>query len=179
MAKKRYARYSKKLVNQICDLIREDSYTVAEICQKVGCSKSAYYKWRNEKVDFVDAIKKAEEEFREDILVECKRSLRKMIKGYTVEEKKTVLVSSKKKDASGNPIPQIKEQVTTKKHFQPNLGAIIHYQTNRDPDNWKNKRSTEVTGKDGKDLIPQLDFTDFTDEELKTYYELLAKANGK
>ena len=27
------------------------------------------------------------------------------------------------------------------------MGAIIHYQTNKDPENWKNKQSTEITGK--------------------------------
>jgi len=36
----------------------------------------------------------------------------------------------------------------------PNLGAIIHFQTNHDPDNWKNRQSTELTGKNGKDLLP-------------------------
>lgn len=148
------AKYSKKIVDAICSLIKADSYTIAEICKNVGISKDTYYNWLKSKPDFSDAIKRAESEFTQDILVECKRSLRKLITGYTVKEKKTVMVDSKKKDAKGNPIPQVKEQITTEKHFQPNLGAIIHFQTNQDPDNWKNKHSTEVTGKDGKDLIP-------------------------
>lgn len=38
---------------------------------------------------------------------------------------------------------------------------------------------TELTGKDGKDLIPQMDFTEFSNDELLTYYKLLSKANGK
>ena len=37
----------------------------------------------------------------------------------------------------------------------------------------------ELTGRDGKDLFAQPNFEDFSDEELKTYYKLLAKANGK
>lgn len=148
------AKYSKKIVEEICSLIKADSYTIAEICEMVGISKSIYYRWLESKVDFFDAIKKAEDEFRQDMLVECKRSLRKLITGYSVQEKKTVMVDSKEKDVNGKSKPKIKEQTIIDKHIQPSLGAIIHFQTNQDPDNWKNKRSTEVTGKDGKDLIP-------------------------
>lgn len=148
------AKYSKKIVSEICSLIKEDSYTIAEICKKVGISEDTFYTWKKQKTEFSENIKKAEEHFKEEMLVECKRSLRKLITGYTVKEKKTVMVDSKKKDEKGNSIPQIKEQTTTEKHIQPSLGAIIHFQTNQDPDNWKNKHSTEITGKDGKDLIP-------------------------
>lgn len=149
------AKYSKKIVEEICSLVKADSYTIAEICKMVGISKSGYYKWLEDKVEFLDAIKKAEDEFRQDMLVECKRSLRKLITGYTAQERHTIMVDSKEIDEkTGKPKPKIKEQKVVEKCFQPNLGAIIHFQTNQDPDNWKNKHSTEVTGKDGKDLIP-------------------------
>lgn len=153
MAKK--ARYSKALVDDVVSLIKEDSYTIAEICRKVGISERSFYNWRDQHAEFADAIKKAEDEFRDTILVECEKSLVKLIKGYTVQEKKTVMVDSKEKDPSTKKaIPKIKEQTVTDKHIQPSLGAIIHYQTNNDPDRWRNRQSTEVTGKDGKDLIP-------------------------
>lgn len=149
------AKYSKKIVEKICSLIKSDSYTIAEICKKVGISESTYYEWRLKKSEFSESIKKAENEFTQDILVECKRSLRKLITGYTAQERHTIMVDSKEIDKkTGKPKPKIKEQKVVDKHFQPNLGAIIHFQTNQDPDNWKNKHSTEVTGKDGKDLIP-------------------------
>ena len=152
------AKYSKKLVEQICTLIRSDTYSVAEICRIVEIHKDTYYSWLKDKPDFSDAIKRAKEEFSADILVECERSLVKLIKGYTVDETKTIYVDTKtgKKDEKGNDItkPKIKEQTIIKKHVQPNLGAIIHYQTNNDPERWKNKQSMEVTGKDGKDLVP-------------------------
>jgi phage terminase small subunit len=37
----------------------------------------------------------------------------------------------------------------------------------------------EITGKDGKDLIPSANLGNLSDDELKTYHELLLKANGK
>lgn len=158
------AKYNKKIVDEICSLIKEDSYTIAEICKKVGIAKDTYYDWLNKKSDFSDSIKKAENEFKENILIECNRSLRKLITGYMAQEKKVITVDSGKKDDRGRPIPKIKEQTIVDKHIQPNLGAIIHFQTNQDPDNWKNKHSTEVTGKDGKDLFAKKSVEELEDE---------------
>ena len=42
--------------------------------------------------------------------------------------------------------------------------------TNGDPDHWRNRQSTEVTGKDGKDL-----FANKTDEELDNAIEELKR----
>ena len=157
------AKYNKEIVDKICSLIKEDSYTVAEICDAVGIAEDTYYTWKKEKNEFSESIKKAKEEFNKDILVECERSLRKLITGYTVQEKKTTMVDSKGKDANGKAKLKIKEQTIIDKHIPPNLGAIIHYQTNQDPDNWKNKHSTELTGKDGKDLVPILNIDPLSD----------------
>lgn len=148
------AKYNKKIVDAICSLIKADSYTIAEICRKVGISESTFFHWKETKSEFLECIKKAEESFKQDMLVECNRSLRKLITGYTVQEKKVITVDSGKKDDQGRTIPKVKEQTTIDKHVQPSLGAIIHFQTNNDPEKWKNKQSTELTGKDGKDLVP-------------------------
>ena len=74
------------------------------------------------------------------------------------------------KDERGNPKPIIKEQTTTKKHFQPDTAAIIFTLTNGDPEHWRNRQSTEVTGKDGKDL-----FAAKTDEEIAAEIEELQR----
>lgn len=168
------AKYNKRIVDAICSHIRADSYTIAEICRMVGISEDTYYTWKKTKPEFSESIKKAEESFKKDILVECKRSLRKLITGYTVQEKKTITVDSGRKDEKGKPIPKIKEQAIVEKHIQPSLGAIIHYQTNQDPDNWKNKHSTEVTGRDGRDL-----FANMTDDELDARILELERKLGK
>jgi hypothetical protein len=148
------AKYNKQIVKKITDLIKADSYTIAEICSLSGINKDTYYTWLDEKPDFSDTIKKAKAEFDEYIVAEAKKSLVKMINGYTVQEKKTVTCDSGKKDeTTGKPIVKIKEHSVTEKHIQPNVAATIFALVNRDPDNWKNRQSTELTGKDGKDLI--------------------------
>lgn len=148
-------KYNPKVLKKIVDLYKSDTYTVAEACAKVGISDRSYYYWQSTFVEFAEAIEKAKEEFTDQMLVECSKSLVKLIKGYDYEEKKTLTVAGK----DGK--PAIKEQNITKKHMAPSLGAIIHFQTNRDPAEWKNRQSAELTGKDGKDL-----FSGLTDEEL-------------
>ena len=142
------AKYSKRIVNRICDLIAKDTYTVAEICAIVKISESCYYKWQAENVEFTERVKEARHKFDESILSSAKKSLVKLIEGYEYEEKKTITID----DGQGR--PKIKEQSIVKKHVSPSLGAIIHFQTNKAPDEWKNRQNTEITGKDGKDLIP-------------------------
>jgi len=142
------AKYNKKIVEKICELVKTDSYTVDELCLKVGIARSTYFEWKANNVDFSDALQKANDELYDKMLIVAKKSLFKLVEGYTYDEKKTITVND------GNGQPKIKEQTIIKKTVSPNLGAIIHLQTNRDPANWKNRQNTEVTGKDGKDLIP-------------------------
>ena len=157
------AKYNKKIVEDICSLIREDSYTIAEICEKVGIVKDTYYRWIAEKADFSDNIKKAQEDFNSLIVVEAKRSLVKLIKGYTVQEKKTITADTGKKDENDKPIVKVKEHTVTEKHYQPNTAAVIFALTNRDPENWKNRMNNEVTA----DVSIKSDLEKLSDGELQ------------
>lgn len=138
------AKYNKKIVEHICDLISVDSYTIAEICKTVGISERTYYEWQSKNAEFADAIKKAQDKFDELIVVEAKKSLVKMIRGYTVQEKRTVTADTGKKDDNGKAIVRVKEHSVTDKHYQPVPAAVIFALTNRDPDNWKNRQDTNI-----------------------------------
>lgn len=146
------AKYSKKMVDKICSLIKKDSYTIPEICSLSGISESTYHEWKSSKPEFLEAIKKAEDDFNKFIVVEAKKSLVKMVQGYTVQEKKTVTVDTGKKNTDNKPIVKVKEHTVIDKHIQPNVAATIFLLVNRDPENWKNKQDStmdlkaEVTG---------------------------------
>lgn len=155
------AKFSKKTVEKIVGLIKSDTYTIAEICRQVGITPKTYHQWVNDYPDFADAIEQAKDERMQAMVIEAKKSLMKKIQGYDVTETKVVTVPGTKKDEKGNPKPIIKEQTTTKKHIQADTAAIIFTLTNGDPEHWRNRQTTEVTGKDGKDL-----FASKTDEEL-------------
>lgn len=149
------SKYSKKIVKRITDLIKSDSYTISEICSLSGIDEATYFRWKNEKSDFCEEVEKATDSRMKFFAAEAKKSLLKKIQGYTVQEKHTTMIDSKELDpVSGKPKPKIKEQKIIDKHFQPDTGAIIFALTNAEPENWRNRQFNEVTGKDGKDLIP-------------------------
>lgn len=157
------AKYSKKLVDHICELLSTDSYTIAEVCSLSGISESTYHEWKDKKPEFSESIKKAKKYFNEFIIVEAKRSLVKKIRGYTVQEVKTVNVVSKQMDEMGKPIIIEKEKIITDKYFQPDTAAIIFTLCNRDPDNWKNRVDNNITG----DMTLASELDKLQDEELK------------
>ena len=153
------AKYNKRIVKKITDLIRADSYTIAEICSQTGISESTFHEWKASKPEFSEKISRAREAFDEIIVKEAKESLRKLVNGYDVEEKTVVYVDSK--GADGQSKPKIKEQKVVKKHFQPNPHSVQFVLTNKTGGEYKNFQTNELLGKDGKDL-----FASLTDEEL-------------
>lgn len=163
-------KYSKKMVDRIVGLMKSDTYTISEVCRQVGISRMTYCNWLNEYPDFAQAVEEAKEERMQFFVQEAKKSLLKKVQGYEVTETKVVTVPSGKHDASGNPKPTIKEQTTIKKHIQPDTAAIIFTLTNGDPEHWRNRQTTELTGKDGKDL-----FAAKSDEELDGLIEDLKR----
>lgn len=155
------SKYSKNRTAHICSLIKKDSYTIDEICSLSGISVSVYYEWLEKKPEFLEAITRAREQWDENLVKEARISLMKKVKGYTVQETKTVTVDSGKKDEKGKSVPKIKERVVTDKHFQPDSDIIKFVLTNKDPQNFQNRQNTELTGKDGKEL-----FIKISDEDL-------------
>ncbi len=155
-------KYNKKIAERILAMIRADTYTTGEICKTVGISRQTFYNWQNDHPEFAQAIEDVSNELLNQMQIEAKKSLMKKIRGYEVTETKVVTVPTKEKDSNGNPIPAIKEQITTKKHIQPDTTAIIFTLTNADPEHWRNRRTTEITGKNGKDFLPPMN-----DEELE------------
>lgn len=162
------AKYSRQLVDRICSLIREDSYTIAEICDLVGIHKDTYHTWIKTKSDFSDSIKKAEDDRMQFFVAEAQKSLLKKIQGYDVEESKTVYVDSGKPiiDETGKEKqkPKIKEKTIVKKHIQPDTAAIIFTLTNGNPERWKNRQDTNFNSN-----APVSKFEGMTDEQLEDF----------
>jgi transposase-like protein len=168
-------KYSKKIVERICELIRTDSYTIAEICRQAGISVETFYEWKRTKPDFSECIKKAQCEFDEFIVSEAHKSLVKLIRGYTVQEQKTVTAETGKLDENGAPVVRVKEHTVTDKHYQPVTAAVIFALTNRDGERWKNRMNNELTGKGGKDLFEGFNPADISDEERRSLLSVAEK----
>ncbi len=162
------AKFGKKILNEICRLLSEDSYTLTEVALKVGIHRSTLYDWLKNP-DVSDAIKKARNDFLDSMAIEAKRSLMQQVKGYSYDEIKTVYG---KNGNDGKPV--IKEQTRTKKHVPANVTAIIFTLVNRDPENWKNRQ--ELNGK--IDLEQKLN--GLSDSQLNSVIEqvLNSQSNG-
>lgn len=162
------AKFGKKIMERIVGLIKSDTFSIAEICQQVGITSRTFHRWTQDYPAFAEAIEQAKDERMQQFVFEAKKSLMKKIQGYDVIETKIVKIPGGEKDEDGNPKPVIKEQVTIKKHIQPDTAAIIFTLTNGDPEHWRNRQTTEVTGSDGEPLfVPKI--TDkMIDEYLKS-----------
>jgi transposase-like protein len=167
------AKYGKKITKSIVELIKSDTFTIAEICQQVGITPSTFHEWQKGHEEFALAIQEAKESRMQIFVHEAKKSLMKKIQGYTVQERHTTMVNSKEIDPkTKKPKPKIKEQKVIDKHFQPDTALIIFTLCNGEPETWKNRQVAELTGRDGKDLFGKL-----TDEELEAKIAELERKN--
>ena len=100
--------------------------------------------------------------------------IRKLMKGYTVtEEHKTYRIVT---GYTGNEILIPSTVTFRKKHIPPSLGAAIYMSANRDPENWKRKRSFEELFKEKARLEDP--FEKMSDDELDKYIEDADKRFG-
>lgn len=162
------AKFGKKIMERIVGLIKSDTFSIAEICQQVGITSRTFHRWTQDYPAFAEAIEQARDERLQQFVLEAKKSLMKKIQGYDVIETKIVKIPGGEKDEDGNPKPVIKEQVTIKKHIQPDTAAIIFTLTNGDPEHWRNRQTTEVTGSDGEPLFTPKITDKMIDEYLKS-----------
>lgn len=130
-------------VEQMCKAIAtgksyKDAYTAARV------SHTTFFRHLNEDSEFCALVKKAEQEYQDwydsQLVVDGKRSLLELIRGYEWDETTTEsgLVNGK--------MVETKRKVVHKK-AAPNPTAIIFALCNRAPDQWSNKHIQELTGK--------------------------------
>ena len=117
----------------------KDAFTAARV------SKAAFYAHLAKDTDFMDRVKRAEQDYQQwydsQLVVDCKRSLLELVRGYEWEE--TTTESALNKDGK---MVEVKRKVVHKK-AAPNPAAIIFALCNRAPGEWSNKHIQELTGK--------------------------------
>ena len=136
--------YTPERVAKICKAI-ENGETKENSAKIGGIAVSTFCRWVDEKKEFKEAVKKAEEAFEDwqmnGILSDAKKSLKTLICGQEYEEIKTEYESDK------NNVPRIRKQTRVTKKVLPNPTAVIFALCNRDPEHWQNRVSNEITGK--------------------------------
>lgn len=117
----------------------KDAYTAARVAER-----TFYYRLK-EDLQFAQLVKNAEQEYQNwydsQLVVDCKRSLLELIRGYEWDETTTESAL----DKNGKMVVT-KTKIVHKK-AAPNPTAIIFALCNRAPEEWSNKHNQEITGK--------------------------------
>lgn len=166
----RPSKYTPEMVAKICGHIAEGK-TYADACKLAGISEAKFYEWKAEKVEFLDAIKRAEQQYKEwynrDLVASAKKSLKELILGWECEEVTTEYVDDPKNP--GN--PRIKQQKRVTKKYKPDATAIIFALTNKVPDEFKNRQTIE--GKMEQEVTNKPDLSAIPDDLLAKVMESL------
>lgn len=164
----RKPKWTDAKVEQMCKAIaagksHKDAYTAARV------SHTTFYKHFNEDVEFNAKIKKAEQEYQKwydsQLVVDSKRSLLELIRGYEWDE----LTTESELDKNGKMV-EVKKKIVHKK-AAPNPTAIIFALCNRAPDEWSNKHIQELTGKVDVENKPSISLANVPDDLLAQVIE--------
>lgn len=112
----------------------KDGLTDEDIADNIGIERQTLYDWKKKYSVFSDALKQSKEVA--DIKVE--NALFKSSIGYWVDEERI--------DSEGN-------VYTVRRFIPPNTTAQIFWLKNRKPNEWRDKKQTELTGANGGNLV--------------------------
>ena len=146
----------------------KDAFTAARV------SKATFYAHLANDSDFLDRVKKAEQEYQDwydsQLVVDCKRSLIELVNGYEWDETTTEHALNK-----AGKMVEVKKKVVHKK-AAPNPTAIIFALCNRDPEHWQNRVNNELSGKIETETKSNISLANVPDDLLAKVIDAI---NGK
>jgi len=119
--------------------------TDAELADFFGVSEQSVNAWKKRHKDFLESIKKGKRLADADVA----DRLYQRAMGFEHDSVEIKVVD-------GGIV-----EVPVRKVYPPDATSAIFWLKNRQPDKWRDKTTTELTGRDGKDLFAKL-----TDDEL-------------
>lgn len=136
--------WTEKKVDIMCKAIAQgksykDAFTAARV------SNGSFYDHLKNDLDFLERVKKAEKDYQDwydtQLVVDCKRSLLELVRGYEYDE---TTIETGVDARTGK---KVEKKKIVHKTVGPNPTAIIFALCNRDPEHWQNKINNEVSGK--------------------------------
>lgn len=145
--------------------------TDEEIAKMLGVSLAVFYNWKNDYPEFKEAIKKGKEVSNGELL----NSAFIQSTGFTAKEQQAIKVRDYKRiDGKLMQIERV-EVIEVEKYYPPNPTMSIFMLKNRLPEQYKDKREHEHTGKDGGPIELQ----GLTDDELDSKIQRLIQQNQR
>jgi hypothetical protein len=134
MAKSRWDEIKEKL--PLVEGWARNGLTDEQIAHNLGIGKDTFYRYKREHSDFEESLKRN----KEVADLEVEGCLFKRATGYTYEE-----VTSEVRVIDGEPVMMETKRVT--KEVAPDVTAQIFWLKNRKPNEWRDKKDVEMSGK--------------------------------
>jgi hypothetical protein len=115
-----------------------DGLSDEQLADKMGICTSTFYAWKNKYPEISEALKEGKDVADRKV----ENALYKRACGFEYEE-----VTTERDEINGK---MITKRVT--KFYPPDPTSMIFWLKNRKPDEWRDKRETEVTGSGGGPL---------------------------
>ena len=112
----------------------KDGLNDEQIAHNIGIGVRTFYEWLSKYKQLKQVLKQS----KEVVDREVENALLKSAIGYYLDEERI--------DSEGN-------VYTVRRFVPPNTTAQIFWLKNRDPDNWRDKKQTELTGANGGNLV--------------------------
>ena len=161
MAKSKFPTHIEPKLNDI-EYWLKIGHTQKYCYEKLGISKETWFKYKNDFSDFSDSVRKWQVPANKKVA----DKLFKRTQGYRFKETTKEL----------NPITNKME--TTKivtKEIPPDVKAQVFWLTNRDSENWQDKKQVESKN---ENINKNLDVSHLSDEELEKEIEKLKQFNN-
>lgn len=143
----RPTKYLPQMNEMVYELCSQRGYLRGKIAKILQISRETIYQWEKDYPEFSDSITKGMDDWNNQVI---EKSLITRAKGFryteTTKELLPVIKGGKKDKRVENKLVVTK---TVRKMVIPDVPAIKHWQTNRDPDRWQDRRVHELGGKDG------------------------------
>lgn len=129
-----------------------DGATDEIIYKKLGIGKDAFYRYKKEKKEFSDALKKG----KEIVDIEVENALLKKALGFKETVKKAVKVKrveydNGRRELEKEEVVMVNEEV----YVPPDTASIVFWLKNRRPDKWRDKQNVEVVVNELENLPPE------------------------
>ena len=152
-----------------------DGCTDAEIAEKMGIHRATLYKWRNRYPELDEALKRG----KEVVDREVENALLRNALGYDYVEQQAVKVKTVYYLDGKRHEEEHVEVVEVRKRRPADTTAQIFWLKNRKPVDWRDRRETEITGRDGGPIEVKDKSEADIFKQIEKYESVFAKVAGR
>jgi len=166
------SKYTTEVGESIAEYWAKGEATKLEICNIHGISTGTFDNWRKTILEFYELLKRADEERKEQLNHLSDIGMKKLLTGYTVQEKVTETLI----DDTGQVIKEVKGQKVVERHIPPSATMIVFVKANVSDGKFRHVQHITYEPKDNDEVY---DLSQLSSEELEQFKQLTQKITKK